>query len=471
MKVEQIYTGCLSQAAYYIESEGEAAIIDPLRDSKPYMEKALEDEAKIKYVFETHFHADFVSGHQELAEKTGATIIYGPNATSELDITNARDGEEFSLGNIRIKVIHTPGHTMESSSFLLIDEEGQEHALFTGDTLFLGDVGRPDLAVKSDLSQEDLAAHLYHSIYDKIMPLQDELIIYPGHGAGSACGKNMSKETVGTLGEQKKSNYALQNLSKEEFIKSVTKGLSTPPQYFPKNVTLNKAKIMNVESVKNFSKIPYEADDFESLSYNPNTLILDTRNAREFSEAFVPGSVNIGLKGQFASWVGTLITDLSQSILLVTSPGEEEEAIERLARVGYDNVVGYLKNGIESWKKAGKDVHHIDNIEANDFSQLLNEDETIHVLDVRNENEFISQHLDYDHVVNHSLSEVNQKMDQISQDNKYYIHCAGGYRSMIFASILKARGFDRIVNISGGYGALKHQEVKQTEYVCPSSLV
>lgn len=466
MNIEQIYTGCLAQGAYYIESEGEVAIIDPLRETKPYIEKAKKDGAVIKYVFETHFHADFVSGHIDLANKTGATIVYGPNAKTGYDIYSAKDGEEFKLGKVSIKVLHTPGHTLESTSYLLIDENGKQHALFTGDTLFLGDVGRPDLAIKQDLTKEDLAGMLYDSLRNKIMPLPDDIIVYPAHGAGSACGKNLSKETVDTLGNQKKTNYALrENMSKEEFIKEVLDGILPAPQYFAQNAMLNKEGYEEFESVLAKGDIALEAEEFEALANHEGALVLDVRTQQDFIDEHIPNSIFIGLNGQFAPWVGALITDLKQPILLVVPKGKSEEAVTRLSRVGYDNTLGYLKGGIEAWKKAGKDIETLTSISAEEFQKRYNSD--LNILDVRKPGEYESTHLET--ARSFPLDFISENMNQIDQNKEYYVHCAGGYRSVIAASILKARGFDRLIDIAGGYGALKNTDIPKTNYACPNS--
>jgi hydroxyacylglutathione hydrolase len=472
MKIEQIYTGCLAQATYYIESEGEVAIIDPLRESQPYIAKAKSDSAQIKYIFETHFHADFVSGHLELAKSTGAQIIFGPNATTEFDFHSGSDKEQFKLGKITIELIHTPGHTMESSTYAIIDESGKYHALFTGDTLFLGDVGRPDLAVKTILTQEDLAKHLYHSLYTKLWNFPDSTIIYPGHGAGSACGKNMSKETVGTLGDQKKSNYALQNLSESDFVNQVTKGLTKPPQYFPKNVLLNKNGIPSIEEVIEQSHQALSPQEFSSLAESQKALILDVRPPQEFGISFVPQSINIGLNGQFASWVGTLITHLNQPILLVTHPEDENETITRLARIGYDNVIGFLEDGFGAWQNSGRESDKIHSISAKEFNKKFQKSE-LKVLDVRADNEYLSEHLlnkDESSVEQFSLDKIDIQMNKLQENKDYYIHCAGGYRSMIASSILKSRGYSKVININGGFKAIQEEKMTTSPFVCPSTL-
>lgn len=468
MKLEQIYTGCLAQGAYYIESKGEAVIIDPLRETKPYIERAKKDGASIKYILETHFHADFVSGHVDLAEKTGATIVFGPNAETGFEAYIAKDAEILKVGDIEIKVLHTPGHTMESTSYLLLDEQGKETALFSGDTLFIGDVGRPDLAVKTHLSREDLAAHLYDSLRNKIMPLPDDVTVYPAHGAGSACGKNMSKETFDTLGNQKATNYALRaDMSKEEFIKEVTSGLSKAPQYFPKNVMMNKNGYESLDLVYERGIVALSPDDFEAIANETGALILDTRAPQTFKDAFVPNSINIGIDGGFAPWVGALIIDLKQPIILVTDKGREKEVVTRLARVGYDNVLGYLENGIEAWQNAQKEVDQIVSISATDFEQALNKD-ALTVLDVRKPNEYQSEHIVV--ATNFPLDDINANIEDLDRDQTYHIHCAGGYRSMITSSILKARGFHNLVEIAGGFKAISDTAIAKTAFVCPSTL-
>lgn len=470
MKIEQIYTGCLAQGAYYIESKGEVAIIDPLREVKPYIEKAEKEGAKIKYVLETHFHADFVSGHVTLAKETGAEIVYGPTATAGFDVLIAEDNQELILGDVKIKVLHTPGHTQESSTFLLIDENGKDHAIFSGDTLFIGDVGRPDLAVKSDLSQDDLAGMLFDSLRNKIMPLSDDVIVYPGHGAGSACGKNMSKETVDTLGNQKKVNYALRaDMTREEFIKEVTTGLGTPPQYFPKNAVMNKEGYADISDVLNQGTTALSVDEFEALANETGALVLDTRSPQVFKDGFVPNSINIGIDGGFAPWVGALIIDLKQPILLITEEGREEEVVTRLSRVGYDNTLGYLNGGIDAWQKEGREVDSLVSISAKVLAERLKGD--VEVIDARKESEFISQAIDSDKVVNFPLQEVNERFSELDKTKEYVIHCGGGYRSMIMSSILKARGFDKIIDVAGGFGAIKEEDILLTEFVCPSTLV
>lgn len=468
MKIEQIYTGCLAQGAYYIESKGEVAIIDPLRDTQTYLDKAEQEGAKIKYIFETHFHADFVSGHVDLAEQTGAAIVFGPNAKTDYKATIAQDNQTFKLGDLTLTLLHTPGHTMESSSILLKDESGKDYAIFTGDTLFIGDVGRPDLAVKSDLSQEDLASHLYDSLRKKIMPLADEIIVYPAHGAGSACGKNMSKDTFDTLGNQKATNYALRaDMGREEFIKEVLDGLSTPPQYFAENVRMNRSGYDSLETVINRGVIALNPNDFEQLATAERALILDTRKPEVFKDAFVPNSINIGIDGGFAPWVGALITDLKQSILLITEEGREEEVITRLARVGYDNTIGFLAGGITAWIEAGKETDTIKSITAEQFETKLNAD-SINVLDVRKPGEYEAEHIEG--VNNQPLDFINIEITKLDKNKEYYVYCGGGYRSMITCSILKSRGFEHLVDVAGGFAAIKNTSIKTTAFVCPSTL-
>jgi glyoxylase-like metal-dependent hydrolase (beta-lactamase superfamily II)/rhodanese-related sulfurtransferase len=470
MKIEQIYTGCLAQGAYYIQSEGEAVVIDPLREVEPYIQKAEKNNSKIKYVFETHFHADFVSGHVDLAKETGATIIYGPNANPSFDAYIAKDGEEFKVGNVTFKVLHTPGHTMESACYLLKDEKGKDVALFSGDTLFIGDVGRPDLAQKAaNMTQEELAGTLFQSLRNKIMPLADDIIVYPAHGAGSACGKNMSKETSDTLGHQKETNYALRpNMTKEEFIKEVTEGLATPPAYFPLNVMLNKQGYESINEVMKRGKHELSPEAFETAANETGALILDTRDPQVFAKGFIPNSINIGIDGNFAPWVGALIPDIKQQLLLVTDEGREEEVITRLARVGYDYTIGYLDGGFEAWKKAGKEYDTIASISTEEFAEAIQEDK-VKVLDVRKPGEYQSEHVE--NAINMPLDNINDHLSELDKDETYYVHCAGGYRSMIFSSILKARGFDNLVDVKGGFKAIKENgEIPVTDYVCPSTV-
>ncbi|WP_337041415.1 MBL fold metallo-hydrolase [Emticicia sp. 17c] len=452
MKVEQIYTGCLAQGAYYIESDGEAAIIDPLREVNTYLTKAQKNAATIKYIFETHFHADFVSGHLELSQKTNAPIIYGPNANPAFQSIIATDGQEFQLGKIKIKVLHTPGHTMESACYLLFDENGKEYCIFTGDTLFIGDVGRPDLAQKSDLTTHDLAGHLFDSLQNKILPLPNHIIVYPAHGAGSACGKNMSKETFDTLGHQKQVNYALQPQTKEAFIEAVTEGLTPPPYYFPKNVQINKTGSASLETVMESGLRALSPAAFEAAANETGAVVIDTRAAAEFKDAFIPNSINIGLKGDFAPWVGTLITDIQQPILFVATAGTEQEVITRLSRVGYDNILGYLEGGLEAWQAAGKEIDSITSIAAETFAKKF-QNENLVVKDVRKTTEFEPEHLaDAENI---PLAYISENMADFSKTETNYVHCAGGYRSMIACSILKSRGFDNVVNVEGGIGAIK----------------
>ncbi|WP_266206190.1 MBL fold metallo-hydrolase [Pontibacter kalidii] len=469
MKVEQIYTGCLAQGAYYIESNGEAAIIDPLREVKPYLEKAEKDNATIKYVLETHFHADFVSGHVDLAKASGATIVFGPNAKTTYDAYIAKDGEELKVGDVAIKVLHTPGHTMESTTYLLIDKNGKDHAIFSGDTLFIGDVGRPDLAAKSDLTQDQLAGHLFDSLRNKIMPLADDVIVYPAHGAGSACGKNMSKETTDTLGNQKKTNYALRtDMTKEEFIKEVTDGLTPPPSYFPLNVMMNKEGYDNIQNILEKGLQALTPEAFEAAANETGALVLDTRKTETFAAGFIPNAINIGIDGNFAPWVGTLIPDIKQHLLLVTDEGREEEVVTRLARVGYDYTIGYLKGSFDAWKQAGKEVDTISSITAETFANRFEQDNAIKVVDVRKPGEFQAEHVET--AQSAPLDYLNEHLTELPKDETMYLHCAGGYRSMIAASILKARGYENVVNVEGGFKAIAETNVPKTAFVCPSTL-
>ncbi|SER71365.1 MBL fold metallo-hydrolase [Pedobacter rhizosphaerae] len=465
MKIEQIYTGCLAEAAYYIESNGEAAIIDPLREVGTYLKKAEKAGAKIKYIFETHFHADFVSGHVDLAEKSGAEIIYGPTAKTAFKSHIARDGEQFKIGKVTITALHTPGHTLESTTYLLTDENGKDHCIFSGDTLFIGDVGRPDLAQKGELTMEDLAGMLYDSLNHKIKPLADDVIVYPAHGAGSACGKSMSKETFDTLGHQKEVNYALKASTKEQFIKEVTDGIMPPPQYFSKNAAINKGGVESIEEVfeKGLNALIPQA--FEDTANQTGAILLDTRDPQVFAKGFIPNSINIGLNGQFAPWVGALITDLQQPILLITEEGKAEETITRLTRVGYDNTIGYLDGGFESWIAAGKEIDTIESISATAFETAASEAEVI-ALDVRKPGEYESEHLEF--TLSRPLDYIDDWMSEIDPKSTYYIHCAGGYRSMIAASILKSRGVENVIDVAGGYGAIKGTNLKRTDFACPS---
>ncbi|MDA9035478.1 MBL fold metallo-hydrolase [Flavobacteriaceae bacterium] len=469
MRVEQIYTGCLAQGAYYIESDGEAAIIDPLREVSTYTKKAAVAKVKIKYIFETHFHADFVSGHITLAQQTGAPIIYGPNANPAFEAHIAKDGEEFKIGKLSIKVLHTPGHTMESTSYLLFDENGKEHAVFTGDTLFLGDVGRPDLAQKGEeLSIQDLAGYAFESLRNKIMPLPDDVIVYPAHGAGSACGKNMMKETMDTLGNQKKMNYALRaDMTKAEFIEEVTNGLLPPPSYFPMNVKLNKEGYESIDVVlKNGSK-PLTVKEFENIANETQAVILDVRSITDFATGHLPKSIFIGLDGGFAPWVGELIVDVKKAILLVVPEGREEEAVTRLSRVGFDNTLGFLSGGIEAWKEEGKEIDTVNSIPTSDFISLHNKTKG-EIFDVRKQSEYLSEHVLESR--NIPLSDLNLHLSEFPKEAEFFLHCAGGYRSMIAASILKSRGYHNLIDIQGGYQALKQTEIPKSNYVCPSTL-
>lgn len=471
MKVEQIYTGCLAHAAYYIESKGEAAVFDPLREVQPYIDRAKKDKAKIKYVFETHFHADFVSGHLDLQKKAGAEIVFGPGAKPAYEATTARDGQIFEVGDYKVKVIHTPGHTMESTTYLLIDEEGKEHGIITGDTLFIGDVGRPDLAqhVISDLTEEKLAGHLFDSLRNKIMPLSDDLIVYPNHGAGSACGKMMSKETTDTLGNQKKVNYALRSdMTKEEFIKELLTGLTAPPGYFPQNVLMNIKGYESLDTVMDRASQALSPEAFEAAANETGALVLDTRDADDFAKGFIPNSINIGLEGSFAQWVGEMIPDVKQEILLVTYPEKEEEAITRLSRVGYDNTIGFLKGGFPSWKEAKKDFETSKRMTIKEFEKALESEKPL-VIDVRKKSEFDSEHVIG--ATNVPLNQINQHLAQFPKDRPFILHCAGGYRSMIAASILKQRGWSDFVDVIGGFDEIKETDIPKSEYVCPSTML
>lgn len=471
MIIEQIYTGCLAQGAYYIESNGEAVVIDPLREVQPYLDRAAKSGAKIKYVLETHFHADFVSGHLDLAAKSGGAIVFGPMAKPEFNAHIATDGELLTVGDVKLKVLHTPGHTMESTCYLLIDAQGNESALFSGDTLFIGDVGRPDLAQKAaNLTQEQLAETLFDSLRNKIMPLSDDIIVYPAHGAGSACGKNMSKETSDTLGNQKKNNYALRaDMTKAEFVKEVTTGLMPPPAYFPQNVALNKKGYSSFDEVLERGSRALSPAAFEAAANETSALILDTRAPQHFAQGFIPNSINIGIDGGFAPWVGALIPDVKQEILLVTDPGREQEVVTRLARVGYDNTLGFLEGGFDAWKRSGADVDHIESVNADKMAEMVASGE-YEVLDVRKNSEYLSEHVL--EAINAPLDYVNDSMLKINTDKKYVVHCAGGYRSMIFASILKARGYNNLVDVQGGFKAIKDAgKMPVSAYVCPSTLL
>ncbi len=472
MKLEQIYTGCIAEAAYYITSNGEAAIVDPLRETKPYLDRLERDGVKLKYIFETHFHADFVSGHVDLAHKTGATIVYGPTTMpTGFEKYVATDGEIFKVGGIQIKAIHTPGHTMESTCYLVIDEEGKEHGLISGDTLFIGDVGRPDLAqhVIEDLTQDKLARHLYHSLRNKIMPLSDDIIVYPNHGAGSACGKNMSKETTDTLGNQKKTNYALQEMTEDQFVEAILTGLTTPPQYFPKNVLMNIQGYDSLDSILEKGQKAYDVNAFELVANETRALILDTRAPEVFAKGFIPNSINIGINGSFAMWVGELIVDIKQEILIVAENEEKvEESIIRLSRVGYDNTIGYLEGGFEAWKNAGKEVDIVHRITAEQLEKHCNEENQT-IIDVRKVSEFQSEHLV--DAANIPLNVLSNHIAEFPKDKSFILHCAGGYRSMIAASMLKQRGFDNFVDVIGGFTDIKKTSLPKTDYVCPTTLL
>ena len=472
MKVEQIYTGCIAHAAYYIENNGEAAIFDPLREVQPYIDRANKDSAKIKYVFETHFHADFVSGHLDLVKKAGAQIVFGPTAKPHYEAITAKDNQIFKVGNYSVKVIHTPGHTMESTTYLLIDENGNEHGIITGDTLFIGDVGRPDLAqhVIADLTEKKLAGYLYDSLRKRIMPLNDELIVYPNHGAGSACGKNMSKETTDTLGHQKQVNYALNpKLTKEQFVKEILKGLVPPPGYFPQNVLLNIKGYDSIDDVLKRGTKALSALEFEVAANETDAVIIDTRDANVFANGFIPNSINIGIDGSFATWVGTLIPDVTQQILVVADEGREAEVITRLARVGYDNALGFLKSGFKSWADTGKDVDKIIAVNEDELSSIM-QSAPVNILDVRKASEYRSEHLIS--AINAPLDFINDSMTKIDPNKAYFVHCAGGYRSMTFISILQARGYRNLTNVKGGFNTLKESgKFKITNYVCPTTLL
>ena len=470
MKVEQIYTGCLAQGAYYIESNGEAVIIDPIRETQPYLEKLEKEGVKLKYIFETHFHADFVSGHLDLAKKTGATIVYGPMAETSYDIYSAKDGEELKVGDLIFKVLHTPGHTMESSIFLLKDKTGKDHAIFSGDTLFLGDVGRPDLAIKQgSVTKQDLAEYLFDSLRNKVIPLADDVIVYPAHGAGSACGKNLSKETWGYLGDQKKTNYALRaDMTKEEFVKEVTAGLTPAPQYFAKNAMMNKAGYGSFDAVLKKGAVALNPTAFENMVASQEALMLDTRRAKNYAEGHIPNSINIGIDGGFAPWVGALITDITQPIVLITDEGRAEEVVTRLARVGYDNTFGFLEGGIDAWKAAGKEIDTIESITPQEFENRINAGEVATILDARKPSEFLAHHIAVSK--NFPLDYINQGMGKLNKDETYYIHCAGGYRSMITASILQARGYRNIIDIKEGFKGIEKTGITLTNYACPTTL-
>ena len=471
MIVEQIYTGCLAEAAYYIESNGEAVIIDPLREVQPYIDRAKKDGAKIKYIFETHFHADFVSGHIDLAKKTGAKIVYGPT-TMETGFEKivAKDGQIFKVGNVTFEVLHTPGHTMESSCFLLRDEKGKEVGLFSGDTLFIGDVGRPDLAQKviAELTQDKLAGHLYDSLRNKIMPLADNIIVYPAHGAGSACGKNMSSETTDTLGNQKKTNYALRpDMTKEEFKKEVLTGLTAPPAYFPQNVLMNIQGYDSIDDVLKKGVKALSPRAFDAVANEKDVVIIDTRSKDDFRKGFVPNSIFIGIDGSFATWVGTMIPDLKQEILFIADKGREEEVVTRLARVGYDNALGYLEGGVEAWKREGQEL---DTIESVDVQQLASFVQEGNYVDVRKASEFGSEHIIG--AINAPLDYINDSMSKVPKNQKIYVGCNSGYRSVVFISILQSRGYRNLVDVMGGFKAVKaNEQFKISDYVCPTTML
>ncbi len=468
MKLEQIYTGCIAHAAYYIESNGEAAIFDPLREVQPYLDKAQKDGAKIKFIFETHFHADFVSGHLDLAEKSGAKIVFGPTANPNFEAIIAEDGQLFKIGDVTIKAIHTPGHTLESTCYLVTDENGKDHGIITGDTLFIGDVGRPDLAQKlvEDLTQEKLASYLFDSLRNKIMPLSDDLIVYPNHGAGSACGKNMSKETTDTLGNQKKTNYALRaDMTREEFIAELLDGLTPPPAYFPQNVMMNIQGCESLDAVMQKADTPLNPKEFEAVANQTEALILDVRHEDDFVTAHIPGSIFIGLHGQFAPWVGALIKDTKQPILLVTPEGKEEETITRLSRVGFDHTLGYLKGGITAWKAAGFETDAVETVMPED---LANNYEKAIIVDARKPSEFTAERIEK--ATNIPLDYINDHLAEVPKNDIFYVHCAGGYRSVIWASILKARGYHNMINVAKGMNGVKNTNIPLTNYVCPSTL-
>lgn len=470
MKIEQIYTGCIAHAAYYLENNGEAAIFDPLREVQPYIDRANADNAKIKYVFETHFHADFVSGHLDLAKKAGAQIVYGPTAKPGFEAIVAEDNQEFKVGNYTVRVIHTPGHTMESTTYLLIDENSKEHGIISGDTLFIGDVGRPDLAqhVIADLTQEKLANHLFDSLRNKIMPLSDDLIVYPNHGAGSACGKKMSKETTDTLGNQKRTNYALRaDMTREEFVEELLTGLTNPPGYFPKNVLMNIQGYESLDTVLERGNKALSVEEFELVANETHALVLDTRDPEVFAKGFIPNSINIGIDSNFAMWVGEMIADIKQEILIVAEPGREEEAIIRLSRVGYDHAIGFLNGGFNAWKEASKEIDLVNRISAETFAS--NYDSKPIIFDVRKKSEFDSEHVV--DAINIPLNEINNHLAEFPKAKPFILHCAGGYRSMIAASILKSRGWEDFVDVEGGMSAIAKTSVPKTEYVCPTTLL
>ena len=470
MKIEQIYTGCLAHAAYYIESNGEAAIFDPLREVQPYINRAEDDDAKIKYIFETHFHADFVSGHIDLMNKTGGKIVFGPTANPSYEALIAEDNQVFEIGDYKIKAIHTPGHTMESTTYLLIDENNKEHGIITGDTLFIGDVGRPDLAqeIVAELTQEKLAGHLYDSLRNKIMPLSDDLIVYPSHGAGSACGKNMSKETTDTLGHQKEVNYALRaDMTKAEFIEELLSGLTAPPKYFPQNVLMNIKGYDSLDDVMEKAQKPLSPKAFETAANETDAIVLDVRHQDEFVLGHIPRSIFIGIEGDFAPWVGALIADVKQSILLITPVGREKEVITRLARVGFDNTIGYLDGGFAAWKNAGMDYDTITCVAVETFKEVLDK-EKVQVFDVRRDGEYLSEHVE--NAKHAPLNAINDYLSEFPSEDQFYVHCAAGYRSVIASSILKSRGIHNMIDVKGGFEAIKKAGVEVTDYVCPTTL-
>ncbi|MFV8327985.1 MBL fold metallo-hydrolase [Flavobacterium sp. ZS1P14] len=470
MQIEQIYTGCLAQGAYYITSNGEAAIIDPLREIQPYLDRLERDQVQLKYIFETHFHADFVSGHVDLSRATGAPIVYGPNAKCEFECVSAADGQLFTIGNIKIKALHTPGHTMESTTFLLIDENGKDYAIFSGDTLFVGDVGRPDLAQKSaQMTQEQLAALLYHSLRNKVMTLADDVIVYPAHGAGSACGKNMSKETVSTIGNQKATNYALRaDMTETEFVQEVTDGLLPPPAYFGMNVAMNKKGYESFENVLHLGMRVLSVTEFEATAEETGALILDTRKNTDFAKGFIPQSISIGIDGDFAPWVGALIADVKQPILMVSEVGKEEETVTRLSRVGFDNLIGHLEGGYNAWAKEGKEIDTVNRITAEQFAKEVKIGES-KVIDIRKESEYCAEHVE--EAFSKPLTTINDWIKDINPKEQFYLHCAGGYRSMIAASILQARGFRNFTEIEGGFNAIAKTNLPKTDFVCQSKVL
>jgi hydroxyacylglutathione hydrolase len=470
MHIEQIYTGCLAQGAYYITSNGEAAIIDPLREVQPYLDRLERDHVKLKYIFETHFHADFVSGHVDLSQKTKAPIVYGPTANPEFEAIIAANDQVFEIGNIKIKVLHTPGHTNESSTYLLIDENGKDHAIFSGDTLFIGDVGRPDLAQKSaSMTQEQLAATLFHSLRTKIMTLADDVIVYPAHGAGSACGKNMSKETVSTIGEQKQLNYALRaDMTESEFVTEVLDGLTPPPAYFGMNVAMNKLGYQSFDNVLKNGMKALNATGFEATAEETGALILDTRSPADYTNGHIPQSINIGISGDFAPWVGTLIADVKQPILIVCEAGKEEETITRLSRVGFDTILGHLEGGFDAWKKSAKEIDTVHRITAEQFADEVKIGENT-IIDIRKEGEYAAAHVE--DAYSKPLAYINTWISDIDPKEHFYIHCAGGYRSMIAASILQARGYRNFTEIEGGFNAIAKTDLPKTDFICQSKVL